>query len=293
MKPVRGRNTGECVKCWRSPYLPDVDLLRAHYTAQSFSRHAHDGYAVGVVEQGALAFSYRGATWVAPAGQVNLAVPGEAHTGNGLNGNGWMYRMLYLPPERLRQATAEITGQSGYLPFFGAGVIDDAALACRIKIFHQALEDNAITRLAQEQGLLTLLTTLVLHHAGGKSGLRDPGREPVAVRFAREYLEAHYAENISIQDLAGLCYLSPYYFIRAFTAQIGVSPHAYQQQVRVRQARTLLARGCSATFVAQEIGFVDQSHFSRRFRQITGMSPGQYRNFVQSTGKPRDYNETR
>ena len=293
MKPAGGRKTSEIVKCWRSPCLPDVDLLHAHYTAQSFSRHAHDGYAVGVIEQGALSFSYRGGTWIAPAGQINLAVPGEAHTGTGVNGLGWTYRMFYLPPERLHQVTTEITGRPGYFPFFAAGVINDLQLAGQIQKLHKALEENETSRLEQEEGLLALLTSLVLHYAEPRQGLRDPGREPSAVKHALEYLEAHYAENLSIQDLAGLCHLSPYYFIRSFTAQVGVSPHAYHQQVRVRQARKLLEQGCPATFVAQESGFVDQSHFSRRFRQITGMSPGQYRNFVQSTGRLRNYNETR
>lgn len=225
MKPAGGRKTSEIVKCWRSPCLPDVDLLHARYTAQSFSRHAHDGYAVGVIEQGALSFSYRGGTWIAPAGQINLAVPGEAHTGTGVNGLGWTYRMFYLPPERLHQVTTEITGRPGYFPFFAAGVINDLQLAGQIQKLHKALEENETSRLEQEEGLLALLTSLVLHYAEPRQGLRDPSREPSAVKHALEYLEAHYAENLSIQDLAGLCHLSPYYFIRSFTAQVGVSPH--------------------------------------------------------------------
>jgi AraC-like DNA-binding protein len=281
MKPAEGRKTREIVKYWRTPYLPEVELLHAHYTGQSFSRHAHDSYAIGVIEQGALSFSYRGETWIAPAGQVNLAVPGEAHTGNAATDIGWTYRMFYIDPELMRQVSAAITGCPARLPFFAAGVINDAKLAEQIRSLHRDLEENKTARLEQEEALWALLTALILRHAEQHRPLSDPGRENLSVKRVREYMEAHFAENFSIRDLAEGCNLSPFYLIRAFRAGTGVPPHVYQQQIRVRRAKELMAQGYSATFAAQETGFADQSHFSRRFRQITGMTPGQYRNFVQ------------
>ena len=281
MNPAEERKTKEIVKYWRSPDLSDVELLHARYTAQSFSRHAHDTYAVGVIEQGALAFSYRGENWLAQAGQVNLAVPGEAHTGNAATDIGWTYRMFYIAPELMRQVSAAITGCPARLPFFAAGVINDAKLAGRIRALHRELEENKTARLEQEEELWALLTELILRHADQRRSLASPGRENLAVNRVREYMEAHFTDNFSIHDLAEVCNLSPFYLIRAFRASTGVPPHVYQQQIRVRRAKELMAQGCSATFAAQETGFVDQSHFSRRFRQITGMTPGQYRNFVQ------------
>ena len=281
MNPAEGKKTGEIVKYWRNPNLSDVELLHARYTAQSFSRHAHDSYAIGVIEQGALAFSYRGENWVAQAGQVNLAVPGEAHTGNAATDIGWTYRMFYIDPELMRQVSVAITGCPPHLPFFAAGVISDAKLAGRIRSLHRELEESKTARLEQEEELWALLTALILRHADQHRPLSDPGRENLSVKRVREYMEAHFTDNFSIHDLAEVCNLSPFYLIRAFRASTGVPPHVYQQQIRVRRAKELMAQGYSATFAAQETGFVDQSHFSRRFRQITGMTPGQYRNFVQ------------
>ena len=281
MKPAEERKIGESVKYWRNPDLSDVELLHARYTAQSFSRHAHDTYAIGVIEQGALAFSYRGENWVAQAGQVNLAVPGEAHTGNSAADGGWMYRMFYIAPELMRQISAATTGCPACLPFFAAGVINDAKLAGRIRSLHRELEANKATRLEEEEELWALLTVLILRHAEQRRSLVGPGRENLAVNRVKEYMEAHFAENMSIQDLSEICNLSPFYLIRTFRASTGMPPHVYQQQIRVRRAKELMAQGCSATFAAQETGFTDQSHFSRRFRQITGVTPGQYRNFVQ------------
>ena len=64
----------QSVKFWSLPQALGIELLRAKYTTQNFSRHIHDGYAFGVIEQGALAFSYRGEHLVAPAGAINLVI---------------------------------------------------------------------------------------------------------------------------------------------------------------------------------------------------------------------------
>ncbi len=67
----------EKVKLWR-PGIAGLELMRATYITQRFPRHAHDGFAVGVIEDGALGFYYRGANVVAPAGAINLANPDAA-----------------------------------------------------------------------------------------------------------------------------------------------------------------------------------------------------------------------
>ena len=68
---------------------------------------------------------------------------------------------------------------------------------------------------------------------------------------------------------------------RVFHDEVGLPPHAYLTQVRVNRARRLLSQGWPITEVAFEVGFVDQSHLNKRFKRITGMTPGQYRKNVQ------------
>src|SRR5512147_2082534 len=101
----------EFSKLWLAPQLEGVELLRAHYVTQTFARHAHEGFAVGVIESGALGFFYRGENVVAPAGAINLAIPDEPHTGHAALETGWTYRMFYLDAAMLRQAAAEISGK--------------------------------------------------------------------------------------------------------------------------------------------------------------------------------------
>jgi AraC-like DNA-binding protein len=258
-----------------------VELLRARYITQSFPRHSHEGFAVGVIESGALGFFYRGENVVAPAGAVNLAIPDQPHTGHAADDTGWTYRMFYLDAGLLQQAAEEMAGKPCGLPFFRAGVLHDPQLAADLRLAHTALEAGEGTSLEHQSRLLKVLIDLIRRHAYPTPALRRVGHEHQAVRRARDYLEAHYIDNPTLQELAAAAYLSPFHLIRVFQQTVGLPPHAYLNQVRIRHARRLLAQGQPIVQVAYTVGFSDQSHLTRQFKRIVGVTPGQYRNSVQ------------
>jgi AraC-like DNA-binding protein len=269
-------------KIWRLPELGNLELLHATFVNHAFPRHTHDGFAVGVIEQGALGFYYRGENVVASQGAINLANPDEAHTGYAAAETGWTYRMFYLDPDLLQNAAAEIANRPiTRLPFFQTGVLDDDELARTIHQFHCSLEREKLSRLEKETRLLWLLTQLIIRHADAPPVLHRIGREDEAIHRVCEYIQTCYQENISIEQLANAAHLSPFHFIRVFRNQMGLTPHAYLTQVRVRRAKGLLTRGWTISAAAFETGFVDQSHLTRHFKRLIGVTPGQYRNFVQ------------
>jgi AraC-like DNA-binding protein len=92
----------------------------------------------------------------------------------------------------------------------------------------------------------------------------------------REYLEAQYTENISLDAIARIANLSPFYLIRTFRKCTGLPPHEYLTQIRIARAKTLLAQGNAISQVADNTGFADQSHLTRYFKRIVGVTPGQY-----------------
>ncbi|AIF54181.1 AraC family transcriptional regulator [Pelosinus sp. UFO1] len=271
----------EEVKFWVLPHLNNIELLRATYITHSFTRHTHEGFGIGVIEGGALEFFYRGEKLIAPSGHINLVIPGEAHDGHAASEIGWSYRMFYLKPELLQQAAFEIAGKATGIPFFRDGIIKDAYLAALIRNFHLMLEGSDMPVIEQESYLLTMLTLCILRHANEPLLLRSVGKQKKEVNRAREYIEDNYKENISIQQLSTISGLSPFHLIRVFGDSIGVPPHLYLKQVKIKRAKELLAKGVSPLFVAHELGFVDQSHFSKQFKQITGITPSKYSNFIQ------------
>ncbi|BBB89508.1 MAG TPA: AraC family transcriptional regulator [Methylomusa anaerophila] len=271
----------ETVKFWVMPHLNNLELLCATYIRHSFSKHIHEGFGIGVIERGALEFFYRREKLIAPSGYINLVIPGEAHDGHAASDTGWSYRMFYLEPKLLEQAAFEISGSTKGVPFFSAGVIKDAYLAGVIRNLHLLLEKPDIPLIEQESHLLIMLVMCILRHANDSLSMRRLGKENQAVNRVREYIEDNYTQNISIQILAKLCGLSPFHLIRVFRECVGVPPHLYLKQVRINRAKKLLVRGFSPAFVAHEVGFVDQSHFSKHFKEIIGITPNKYRKFTQ------------
>ncbi len=90
-------------------------------------------------------------------------------------------------------------------------------------------------------------------------------------------LENEPEADLSIEDLAGKVYISKYHFVREFKKSIGLTPHRFQLQNRIRKAKLLLEEGMSITEVAVTTGFYDQSHFVKCFKQMVGVTPTQYR----------------
>jgi len=74
--------------------------------------------------------------------------------------------------------------------------------------------------------------------------------------------------------------MSRYHFVRAFSRVVGMTPHAWQLDQRIVRARGLLEQGMSLADAALQLGFSDQSHFQRAFKQRVAATPGEYRRMV-------------
>ena len=94
----------------------------------------------------------------------------------------------------------------------------------------------------------------------------------------QDYIEAHLDDRVSLTELAGVACLSPYHFSRSFKQATGVGPQRYVMQRRLERAKTLMRQSNQPlAFIAQEAGFVDQSHLTYIFRREIGVTPGRYR----------------
>lgn len=267
---------GEKTKFWCADDLGDVELLHARYRKHSFGRHMHEGLAVGVIRHGVERFSCMGSGYYAIENQIIIFNPGQAHTGEAADEDGWEFRMFYFDPELLRTAASLASGREVGLPAFGVPVIKDPDLALRMCRLHAALEIET-SRLTRQELFLMTFAELARRHADRKLPAPRRGLEREAVRKVREYLEANTQRNVALDDLAQLSGLSAYHLVRVFRREVGLSPHAYFEQVRIHRARRLLKEGTVISNVALALGFTDQSHLHRHFKKLTGVTPGVYR----------------
>lgn len=97
------------------------------------------------------------------------------------------------------------------------------------------------------------------------------------------YIEEHYMEAISMVEMANLAGLSSTHFNRRFQQLLRMTPMQYLRTIRVQAAQKLLTTSSrELADIALDVGFTDQSHFTKRFREATGITPAAYRKrFVQ------------
>jgi AraC family transcriptional regulator len=107
------------------------------------------------------------------------------------------------------------------------------------------------------------------------------------VARAMQHIRAHFADVLSLADIAGAAQVSPFHLARLFKQTTGQTPHQYLIQVRVESARALLTAGANRSLaeVAEAVGFADQSHLTRHMKRLLGVTPGGLRDRVTGVGK--------
>jgi len=262
------------VQFWRDPDIPGVEVRYSSYNEEAFRKHTHSAYSIGLIETGKTTFSLDGEAFKAGPGQMVLIEPDVVHACNPDRESCMTYRMFYVNFSWLETVGAEVFGRKIGPPLFPMPVVDDPELVAHWRLLHEKII-NSGERLEKESLLVEGLADLLSRHAelGEVQVSVDQGDAILAVK---SHLAANLSEKVSLDALSEVAHVSRYHLLRTFQAAVGLSPHAYQNQLRVDLGKKLLAENLSISQVAVEAGFVDQSHFSRVFKQYTGATPQQY-----------------
>lgn len=236
-----------------------------------FPRHSHDQFGIGVIAFGAHR-SWSGVGHVdASAGDVIMVNPGEMHDGAPLHGDPRGWRMIYLDPAIVAgEVEDEIVG----LVEIVRPVARDPRLARHFARLFACLTASRSDGLAREENLLRTLIYIMRQY--GTARPSSSGPSPCVTR-ALERLDSAPATSVSLAELAALSGVSRFHLLRGFAREVGITPHAYLVQRRVRLARQLMVDGQTPVQAAAQAGFADQSHMTRAFARQLGITPGRYR----------------
>ncbi len=102
------------------------------------------------------------------------------------------------------------------------------------------------------------------------------GAAPELVRRAVAFLEARRGGPVTLRELEAAVASNQHQIIRAFRRHLGITPHAYIMRLQVQRALSLLVDGERIVDAAAEAGFADQSHLTKHFKRVCGMTPGRY-----------------
>lgn len=266
---------------WWHNLALEISGLYAFRSKRTFPRHSHDYSVVAVVDYGAHSFLFRGSRYYTPVDGMILLNPDEAHTCDPEGEVGFQYRTFYPTDAHIAQVAAEVGASGPCLPRFVTPRVDDLPMAQRVRSLISLLRTGDAS-LAAESALVTTLVMLMQRYGGLRWNERAASGEHSAIRKAREYIDGHFDQGVTLTDVAEHVHFSRYYFLRAFRQATGMPPHQYLDSVRVRHAQKLLGRGEPLADVALRSGFGSQSHFTQRFKQIIGVTPGVYARELQA-----------
>lgn len=256
----------------RRPSLPGVDLVQAQHSPRSWG-HLNGSFSFGIMYDWNGRLDYRRRSLSLCTGDMFLFEPGEVFHAEPTDSRPGAFRVIEFAPERL-EAALRAEGCEGPIHFSRMVTKATAQLAGALDALERAILDGA-------EPLEEQLRIAVLAHAA-RSVLEQGARPPAgAVPLGhcarlREILHSTEATRLNLSDFARCAGVSQFQLLRAFKRRYGYPPHTYALHVRVERARQMLRQGFTVAQAAAANDFTDQSHLTRHFRRIWGVTPGRY-----------------
>jgi AraC-like DNA-binding protein len=259
---------GQATHAWTEA-LGGFSVIHGFDFTEPYPKHVHARLIVGALESGSFRISAGGHTYDQPVDAVIAINSFRVHREEWNHG---CFRALYFSPENL--VAAGLCLPNATEPWFEDPVVHDQALALQVREVHDAVEHGLPVP------VIEAMTTKLLRDlcASPAAGVEEPLPAPVAA--ARERIHANLAAPPTMFDLGAAVQRSPYHLIRLFKREIGLPPHAYFDQVRIALAKERLKQGQKLSLTAYELGFCDQSHFTRAFKRSSLVTPGRYLQMV-------------
>lgn len=175
------------------------------------------------------------------------------------------------------------------LEFLNNYNVRDPALKNFVELFFLEAEAGGCSGRLYVEGLLRAFSqyflanysSLPVHSgaSGESGGDRAPARISAdQIQEIAKFILENLGEPLSVEDLAAELNMSKFYFLKEFKKAAGVTPYQYLIELRMKRAMELLREpSVSLADLALQLGFSDQSHFSRAFKAFTGASPAAYR----------------
>ncbi|MCC2931003.1 AraC family ligand binding domain-containing protein [Bacillus sp. LBG-1-113] len=254
------------------PHL-NIEAYRFKGIMQKFPNHFHDYYVIGFIEKGQRYLACQNQEYIINPGDLLLFNPRDTHSCEQIDGRTLDYRCINVMPDVMERAVEEITG-AGHLPYFSHHVLFRHELTSSLQELHILISKEK-QALRKEELFLHLLEELIRRYSDVTflNSIPEPSDE---VKMVCGFLEEHYAENVTLNDLSELTGWSKYHLLRSFTKQKGITPNSYLETIRINQAKKLLEQGVRPIDAAFQTGFSDQSHMTKFFKRQVGLTPKQY-----------------
>ena len=226
---------------------------------QKFPNHFHEYYVIGFIEGGRRHLWCKNEEYDLSAGDLILFNPHDNHFCAPINGELLDYRAVNISPEIMESAVLEITGEK-FTPHFTRNVVYQSEITRSIDSLYNAILQCS-PMLEKEEHFFFLLEQILQEYVSPfeTADVSQPNQQ---IRTLCTYMEEHFEENITLDDLLSMTNFGKSYLLRSFAKQVGVSPYRYLQTIRLDRAKKFLENGIPPIEAAGMAGFSDQSHFT-------------------------------
>ena len=262
--------------------MPYVEIRRACQSRICYKSHSHLTFSIGAIDQGESHFN----SFFAPARQLSagsvVVIPAHIeHSCNPVPHQAWSYQMMHLDQAWVEQLFKElvldfekIQRSDMPLPSLSPYISNEISVYQTFTALNQDLFDDKFAIEAKQQKLIQVLTEILFPNFEFKNLVLSDYFHP----YLHRMLKKMQSENsfVGLDELASSVGISRYAVIRLFKNNFGLTPHAYQINQKVQQARAQLKLGLPLVDIALTLGFSDQSHFQHAFKAYTGITPKRY-----------------
>ena len=258
----------------RDTYLKDVEL------------HHHDFYEIYILISGDVTYTIESRQYRVMPGDILLISPRELHQiCVRPEMSAYERYVLWVDPKLLEQYSTELTdltanlypAQPDHSNLLRLKPEQASHIRCLLdRLWQESGEPGYGTDLLQQSLLIQLLVDINRLAGKDQSLLEEQTHSSRAVSAVVDYVNLHYSEPLSLEQLAEQVYVSKYHLSHEFNRLVGTSVYRYIQKKRLLIARQLLAQGKRPNEVYAACGFCDYAGFYRAFRNEYGISPREY-----------------
>ncbi len=263
MEPSAG---GVSIRAWKPPVRGVREVFHARFTDHAYPRHTHDTWTLFIVDDGAIRYDLHREARGAEPSMVTVLPPHVVHDGRPATSHGFRKRVLYLE--------TSVLGEHLIGPAVDRPVIPDPSLRREISSLHDTL--RCLDDVFEAETRLAFVAERIRRALGERPIELGAVPDDEHAERLRAYLDAHLFEPVTMAAASDALGLGPTQLARAFAAVFGLAPHAYLTGRRLEAARDRILGGQPLADVAADVGFCDQAHLTRRFKQFLGTTPGRF-----------------
>ena len=262
---------------WVQSYGRDIDYLHFHNYLEI--GYCYDGK--GTLTLGERDYRFTG-------GEISIIPKNYPHTTNSDPGTISKWEYLFVDVEGILEELYQKAGNEKRMNHLLRRInsraiflaVEDApGIAKTVRNILDIMRDTKEFYIEEAKGLMVALLVSIARENPTEKGLAElSGKMTIPVSRALDYITLHYMEPLRVEELARWCHISETHFRRVFSTYMKMGPLEYINLVRVQTACNYLKNTDeSMADIAGKCGFTTLSTFNRNFKQVTGVSPSEWR----------------